>query len=591
MGSCAGRDSANARAPGGPSVRAEWSLVIAADARLDNRDDLLVSLGESNPRGKAATDAELILAAYRKWGEQCPGRLAGDFAFAIWDAKRRRLFCARDVVGIRPFYYHVSPRAVYFGSEIKALLCSPEVPRRLNEEMVAAYLAKFFEDKESTFYRDIQRLPPAHAMSVSEGEIRCWRYWRLTTHEPVHLAGDGEYAEAFLDVFTRAVRRRVGNDEQIGCMLSGGLDSSSIACTARDLLAEQGRPPIATFSAVFPSASGIDGRIDENAYIRAVLATGAFRPHTVFADRTGPLSGVLWHEDEPLPAPSLYMDCAVFNAAAAAGVGVLLSGNDGDTTVSYGYEFLTQLARSGRWLRLARESRALASRFSSDRWRRVAWELGFKPLVPGPAVELWRRLRGRVQPPWGLHSIISPAFARRTQLDERVRQFHRRTRRHAGTATGEHRNALESGLMLWVVEVLDKASATHGLELRFPFFDRELMQFCVSVPPQQKLQNGLNRAIMRRAMGGILPPEVQHRVKKGSMSMNFKTKLAEYDRPMLDRLMREHLPLLGDFVDTAGLRRDYECFLTEPRRTEQEALNLFLAANLAIWLRRSGLHD
>ena len=96
---------------------------------------------------------------------------------------------------------------------------------------------------------------------------------------------------------------------------------------------------------------------------------------------------------------------------------------------------------------------------------------------------------------------------------------------------------------------------------------------------------------MRRAMGGILPPEVQHRVKKGSMSMNFKTKLAEYDRPMLDRLMREHLPLLGDFVDTAGLRRDYECFLTEPRRTEQEALNLFLAANLAIWLRRSGLHD
>ncbi len=569
-------------------VSAGEGLVVAADARLDDRRELAAAIGDPE-LARASSDAGLILAAYQKWGEECPAHLMGDFAFAIWDERRRILFCARDAVGVCPFYYHLSDRAFLFGSEIKALLADAEVPRRLNEEAVAAYLGRFFEDKQDTFYRDIQRLPPAHAMTVSADSVRAWRYWALETDTPVRLAGDGEYAEAFLDVFTRAVRRRLGEGEQIGCMLSGGLDSSSIACTASHLMARNGGLPLHTFSAVFPEVRELDRRIDEQRYIQAVLATGNFQPHTVAADRFGPLSGVVWHEDEPLPAPSLYMDRAVFHAASGAGVKVLLSGNDGDTTVSYGYELLTQLARSGRWFRLARESKALAAHWDVRRWKRVAWELGFKPLAPAAAATAWRRLCGRPQPPWGPHSVISAEFARRTNLAERIRKFGASPLRRARTPAEEHRNALDSGLMLWVVEVLCKAGAAQGLELRFPFFDRELMQFCVSLPADQKLQNGLNRAVMRRAMDGILPAEVRTRVKKGSMSTNFKTRLLQYDRPALDRLMNEDRPLLARFTDADRLREEYDRFLAAPVRAEQEALNLFLAANLAAWLRSSEL--
>ena len=138
-------------------------LTITADARLDNRDELLRALDIS----PAAPDGELILAAYGRWGEACPARLLGDFAFAVWDTRRRILFAARDHFGVKPLYYFCSPGVFAFASELKALLPVPFVPRRLDEERVADYLLSLGEDTESTFYRDIRRLPPAHTITAT----------------------------------------------------------------------------------------------------------------------------------------------------------------------------------------------------------------------------------------------------------------------------------------------------------------------------------------------------------------------------------------------------------------------------------------
>ena len=178
-------------------------LALTADARIDNRPELLrtLRLGDSD-----VPDSELILAAYEKWGEDLAAHLVGDFAFALWDGHARKLVCARDVMGIKPFYYYAGGEVFAFASEIKGLLAHPEVPRRLNETKVVDYLAPVFEDLEQTFYEGIYRLPPAQVLVVEEGRIRRRTYWELDASRELRLGSDEAYVEAFREVFTEALR-------------------------------------------------------------------------------------------------------------------------------------------------------------------------------------------------------------------------------------------------------------------------------------------------------------------------------------------------------------------------------------------------
>ncbi|HZU76753.1 MAG TPA: asparagine synthetase B, partial [Dehalococcoidia bacterium] len=150
--------------------------VITADARLDNRDELIAALGLGGCPDDALTDADLLLAAYERWGEACPEELLGDFAFAIWDRRAQTLFCARDHFGVKPFYFlHLAGRLFAFASEVPALLRLHELPRRLNESRIADFLAGL-DDPTSTCYCDIVRLPPAHALTLtSDGSLRTRR--------------------------------------------------------------------------------------------------------------------------------------------------------------------------------------------------------------------------------------------------------------------------------------------------------------------------------------------------------------------------------------------------------------------------------
>src|SRR5881296_3903808 len=172
-----------------PLVGTRGDLVLVADARVDNRAELCSLL----PAPSDATDAELILAAYERWGEACPEHLLGDFAFAIWDGRTQRLFCARDHFGVKPFYYHHRPGRLFaLASEIKGLLVLPDVPRRLNETRVADYLVPLLEDKEITFYEEIVRLPPAHHMTVSRDGVRIERYWALDPSREIRMKSDAQ---------------------------------------------------------------------------------------------------------------------------------------------------------------------------------------------------------------------------------------------------------------------------------------------------------------------------------------------------------------------------------------------------------------
>jgi asparagine synthase (glutamine-hydrolysing) len=186
------------------------------------------------------SDSQLILAAYIKWGEDCPQHLLGDFIFVIWDGHKQQLFCARDHFGVKPFYYHYAAgKRFAFATEIKAVLGLPDVPRQLNEVRVAEHLLELNEDPTITLYEDILRLPAAHSMTVSRKGIQQQRYWSLDPTRELRLGSDEEYAQKFREIFTEAVRCRLRSAFPVGSTLSGGLDSSSIVCVARKLFREE----------------------------------------------------------------------------------------------------------------------------------------------------------------------------------------------------------------------------------------------------------------------------------------------------------------------------------------------------------------
>jgi asparagine synthase (glutamine-hydrolysing) len=578
-------------------------LVITADARIDNRDELIDLLGVTDRPAERIGDSQLILAAYEKWGEQCVERLLGDFAFAIWDGRRQSLFCARDPLGVKHFYYHYSPgRAFVFASELKALLRLPFVPRRLNELSVAYHLLPVYDDKENTFYQEILRLPASHALTVDRDRLRLRPSWSPDLSKELRLGSNEEYRDAFREVFTESVRCRLRSAFPVGSMLSGGLDSSSITCVAGNLLAGEGRGPLHTFSAIWPSLAALSPKIDERPFMEAVIAMGGFDAHYIHADFISPLTEwgkIYWHEDNTLSAPNMYMDWAIFKSAHEHGARVLLGGTDGDTVVSYGYEDLAAFARRGRWLTLLRESAALSKNMPKrvHNFKQLVWKMGFKPIIPGYVKQGWRFLQGKSRvpnkdsalPAYSRKRPINAEFARRIGLEERLSDLYNSVDYSKMTVRETHWNDISSGDWAYILESFEKAGAAHSLEVRYPFFDRRLIEFCISLPPGQRLQNGYTRSILRRAMAGVLPPMVQWRTDKGNLSAGVSLKLLEYEKETLDDLILRDPGPVQDYVDMPSLRAVYERYTASPLQCNDEAFSLMLTATLALWLRSSDL--
>jgi asparagine synthase (glutamine-hydrolysing) len=574
-----------------PLTRGYGRLAITADARIDNATNLASVLGIGRHEGIG--DAHLILAAYERWGADAPQHLVGDFAFAIWDAGRQTLFCARDRMGIKPFYYYQSPELFVFGSEIKAVFAHPDIPRLLNEAKIADHLQWNFDDAESTFYRGVVRLPAAHSLTVTAQSVRARRYWSLDCHGELRLRSDEEYAEAFREIFVEAVRCRTRSAFPVGSTLSGGLDSSSIACAAHRVVPETLRP-LRTFSAVFPSLPERERvYIDERSYVQAVLKQGYFDHSYICADRVSPLHDwgrMLGQLDEACSAPNLYLHWGLYKAASRKGVRILLDGLDGDTAVSHGLSYLTDLVRTGRWVRFVRESRALARR--NPRLypiRGVVWQLGIKPMVPGSLVRGWRAWRSARRPHRDGCEIIRQSFAERVHGRNTALGNGRTESTVFETARQGHSRALSAALVSSVMELADAASSSFAIEARYPFFDQRLIEFCVAIPAEQKLRDGWTRAVMRRGMAGILPPEVQWRLDKADLSVNFRRRLFEDDRSIIGEVVTSGLASLEEYVDTQGIRDMYGRWLEQPMQRTWDAVRLHTVVTLALWLRSFGM--
>jgi asparagine synthase (glutamine-hydrolysing) len=521
-------------------------IMVAADVRLDNRDELISVLGSQTIHSDL-DDRGLLRAAYRKWGEGCTEKLEGDFAFAIWDERKRQLFCARDRFGVKPFYYSFRhSRAFAFASEMKGLRVLPDFSDELDENCIAEYLAGIATENESTFYQEIRRLPPGHSVVVRQAGLTLRVYYTLELPEELFLKSDAEYSEAFRGCFITAVKNRLRSHGKVGSMLSGGLDSSSITCVARDLLrhANGANGYLKTFSGVFDEVR----ECDERDYIESVLDQGGTQGNFVRVDDTGPFAEfdeMLRHQDCAFFAPGLLLHWKVLKQVSMQGINVLLDGFDGDNTVSYGFELHNELARNGRWLALGVEL------FSHSRLHKTSFvgpmssllnHYGINPAISRSRVlNFFRRGVRRVTgstvnrqsksiSPTGFATYFDNDFRRRTQIDDRVRDWRRTQPQAAKSQREAHLRALRRPAMVQALEVLDHTAAAFGVELRLPFWDRQLVEFCLSLPPQQKLHKGRDRVIFRRAMHDVVPEKIRWRVGKTDFTPSLFHGLLSFDQ-------------------------------------------------------------
>jgi len=600
-----------------PLPYATADLVITADARVDNRQSLITRLGAPPD----IPDSKLILETYRRWGPACVEHLVGDFAFAIWDQQQQHIFAARDPLGVKPFnYYMCSTTCFAFASEIKALKVLPDVPQRINDFAIADFLLKRFHHRTYTFYQDVWRLEPGHLMIVSRSNLRTYQYWKPDPARTIRYASDEDYAAHFREIFTEAVRCRLRSSSSAGVLLSGGLDSASIAGTIREICGPQ-QDAFSSFSAVFPNVP----RSDERLYIEDVVAQGRIKPFFFHADQKGTLPDIerlFWHLETPFATPNLFLTWELCQIASQCGVRVMLDGLDGDTAVSHGFGYLAELAFQGRWSDLKSEIDDLAQQWKPNAHRsffyrsyvfpiltlytrQLRWSALLetvqqistisnvsqtqlittyilRPLIPQSMRIMWSTLRKRnsVSP-----QILNPVFARRMTaylLQHDIAQLGKYPPRNDYDV---HARNIQDGLIPLALEKADRTAAAFQIELRHPFFDQRLVEYCLALPGDQKLRHGWSRFILRRAMGDRLPPAIQQRSDKTNLGFNFAHVFLTYERALIDSVLADPVAI-EPYVNLDFFQNLYHKTINNTTSNPTDVMIIWLVVVLNIWLKQ-----
>ncbi len=506
------------------------SLSLIFDGRIDNRDELRGALVAGGIEPRQDSDAELALCAYRRWGEDCPQQLVGDFALALWDARKRRLFCARDYLGIRPFYYYLDDRVFVFGSELQQVLEHPSVPRRPNEGMVAEYLSSAITSSTETLYQGVFRLEAAHWLSIEPGQRRLRRYWRVDPGPELRYRDDDEYAQQFRALFAEAVRCRLRSAGPLGADLSGGLDSSAVVGMAASLLRDGALadPGLETISMLFPGQS-----CDESEYIQHVIDTWEVRSNVVLQSESMVPSvreQVRKFRDFP-DYPNSATSYVMKRRARELGIHATLTGIGGDHWFTGSRLYYADFLRQGRLGALARELRNDARKGGRVAAQRL-FDYGLTPLVPPFAQRMVRRIDPtRWGPPW-----IDARFARRIGLSERIYRGQDGERYASFAQWGTYRGAM-SGTLVHYEETEERVLAWFGLEQRHPFHDRRLVEFALALPENQRQRGTERKFVLRQGLRGILPEPIRRRQSKAEFSWFFAEQLErQAGAALFDRL-------------------------------------------------------
>ncbi len=563
---------------------------IVFNGEIYNHRELRAELEQAGCAFTTRTDTEVLLQAYRRWGEDCLGRLQGMFGFAIWDGRLGRLFCARDRLGIKPFYYATPPGHFLFASEIKALLAFPALSAVADDDAVVDYLVHGNCDYgERTLFRGVKALPAAHALSldVATGRVTVRRYWELTPPASRNGASDAARLERLQALLLDTTRSHLISDVRAGSCLSGGIDSSTVVSLIGKIWREQPEAATAVGDSFFTFTSCWEyPELDERRYALAAAQAMGATPHLVFPsadDFWDVFARMAWHQDMPFFSLSFYAQWCVMRAARAAGVKVLLDGQGGDEVfggyAKFRYAYLMSLLQSGRWGRMAREAGAMVRQ--GDLY--VLDLRGGYRYLPGAVRRLLRvdsLLQRALRADW--HRAVSAESTPAT-----------RWWRYAATArtpdtgwTLMQRIQVDDLMVDTLPQLLrmeDRSSMAFSLEARVPLLDHLLVEFGVGLPDHLKVHDGWSKYAIRQVMQGVMPDEVRLRTTKLGFAAPDRRWLAAELRPRVGDLMAGGLRC-ARFVDPAPVQRWYDA--SRARRANTEAyLGLFRVLALEMWMR------
>lgn len=527
-------------------------LAITADARIDNRQQLFSRLAIKKDLQHTISDSELILLSYARWGEQCVDYLLGDFVFAIWDQNNRKLFCATDPMGMRPVYYYLDDRVFVFSSEIRALLTLDNVPKKLNEIQFARNLVYelSLHESEQTCFKNVFLLTSGKTITVEQDKIRFANYGKTEFKKKLYLKTEAEYLEAFREIFDEAVLCRMRSAYPVSCLLSGGLDSSAIAAVAAKKLQHE-NTRLHAISRVLPHDHKGPEQ-DERYYMQLVRDQWDINIHYVSPAGSGVYEGL---EQEMFRAGHPFIDARHYQhrefqkTAEQIGARVILDGYGGETSASaYGTGYLAELILRGRWLHLTKEIAQL-KKVERKKYSSLVYNHLIRPFVPAWLVNLKERQKYGISP--GLaKSPIRKSFCMATGIDTQLRN----TRKSLETSPGLLANELRT-LDLDKGETHRLFNPNHSMVL-YPYLDKRVLEFCLSLPGHLKISHGWRRYLIRAAMNGMLPTEVQWRLTKNPFSPDHPTRVKSGEA-FAGRILKEvqDRDMISQYIDLPRLRQ------------------------------------
>lgn len=550
-------------------------FTLSADLRLDNRRDLLATLGFTTAEEQSISDAQLLMHCWLRWGEECVSHLLGDYAFVIWDSAEQRLFAARDALGARGLAYYADDRMVVIASEILHILAHPDVPRRRNDRKVADYLASQWDNHEESFYEGIFYCPPGHCLTVTTTAIRKRRYWDLDPDLRIRYKDDAAYAEHFLALFTDAVHCRLRTNGPIGISLSGGLDSTAVAAIASKFLTDQPAPQrLLSFSNVFDELTSCD----ERQYIAPVIQQLNLAATLLPGDGCWTLRDP---DQWPVAADFVHFDAfyrlpeAIAMAVQANGCRTLLTGHFGDSLFDGWVFWALDTIRGGDWSRLVS---ILTNSRDSVRWRRDLLDHGLRQLIP---IGIRKRLRHwRPQHTAPRHPGFAPQLAAATNAqaasapDDSWRRF---------SAPGQwprYRGLTEAATPQGLFSTR-RIYASRGIETAHPMHDRRLVEFVAAAPADQLGRPGRSRGMLRNAMASLLPEQIRERTDKTNFAPLMWRGLSERERSTVAALLHNPRIVQEGMISPVWLQRELHS-----TQWQDGGYHLWLCICLELWLQK-----
>lgn len=535
-----------------PMCYGDHEFWITYNGEIFNYRELREELSALGHHFRSDSDTEIILAAYAEWNIDCLRRFNGMFSFALWDSRKRHLFCARDRFGIKPFYFHWNGQMLLFASELKSILQHPAAPRQPDDQSIFDYLAIGVSDHgDRTFFDGINTLRPGSflLLDTSDLQVQIRPWWQVEINPSMEPTGKTEQErvyEEFADLVEDAIRLRLRSDVPVGTALSGGLDSSTVVMLANRLLLDEAVIPrelVGAHQKTFTARNREEG-IDEHYFSRLVIDKTGAEEHLIYPEGEKlwqEFEDFVWYLDEPVNSTSQYAQWNVMRLAKRNNVTVLLDGQGGDEILagyySYYAPYLGQIYQQ-RGILPAAKAALDVSRVGGAPVVDMLMENSVHQL-PWRLQQVVNKLRPPLTIPGGGGSgmqewQLQPEFIQRNW----ERRWQPMTVDDNGLVGVLHQDLTSTNLPK-LLRYEDRISMAFSLETRLPFLDYRLVDMVFQLPLTYRINKGWSKWILRRSMSNLLPAEICWRRNKLGFPTP-ETRWLEEGATTIRTLLREH---------------------------------------------------